>query len=59
MSNNYAPCFYRIDFVVIPFNIELPWSKQARIAINLQQSYDHNLEKTLICLKDDKVFGAH
>ena len=22
----YTPCFYRIDFVVIPFYIELPWS---------------------------------
>ena len=25
MSNYYAPCFYRIDFVVIPSYIELPW----------------------------------
>ena len=25
MSNYYAPCFYRIDFVVIPSSIELPW----------------------------------
>ena len=25
MSNNYAPCFIRIDFDVIPSNIELPW----------------------------------
>ena len=25
MSNNYAPCFSRIDFVVIPSYIELPW----------------------------------
>ena len=24
MSNYYAPCFYRIDFVVIPSYIELP-----------------------------------
>ena len=26
MSNYYAPCFYIIDFVIIPFYIELPWS---------------------------------
>ena len=25
MSNYYAPCFYRIDFVVIPSFVELPW----------------------------------
>ena len=25
MSNYYAPCLYRIDFVVIPSYIELPW----------------------------------
>ena len=24
MSNNYAPCFNKMDFVVIPSNIELP-----------------------------------
>ena len=28
MSNNYAPCFYRIDFVGIPSCIELPWRKE-------------------------------
>ena len=28
MSNYYAPCFYRIDFVVIPSYIELPCSKK-------------------------------
>ena len=27
MSNYYAPCFYRIDFVVIPSYIELPCMK--------------------------------
>ena len=25
MSNYYAPCFYKIDFDVIPSYIELPW----------------------------------
>ena len=25
MSNNYAPCFNKIDFVVIPSYIELTW----------------------------------
>ena len=25
MSNYYVPCFNRIDFVVIPSYIELPW----------------------------------
>ena len=28
MCNYYAPCFYRIGFVVIPSYIELPWLKQ-------------------------------
>ena len=28
MSINYAPCFYRIDFVVIPSYIELSCSEQ-------------------------------
>ena len=27
MSNCYVPCFYRIDFVVIPSHIVLPWLK--------------------------------
>ena len=26
MSNNYAPCFNRINFVVIPLYIELLWN---------------------------------
>ena len=26
MSNNYAPCFYRIYFAVIPSYMQLPWS---------------------------------
>ena len=25
MSNYYEPCFYRVDFDVIPSYIELPW----------------------------------
>ena len=25
ISNYYAPCFYRLDFVGIPSYIELPW----------------------------------
>ena len=25
MNNYYAPCFYRINFVIIPSYIELPW----------------------------------
>ena len=33
MSNYYAPCFYRIDFVVILSYIELPWVKQLRSEI--------------------------
>ena len=28
MSNYYAPYFHRIDIVVIPCYIELPWSKK-------------------------------
>ena len=30
MSNYYAPCFYRIDFVVIPCYIELSWLYHAK-----------------------------
>ena len=25
IGNYYAPCFYRIDLVVIPSYLELPW----------------------------------
>ena len=31
MSNYYAPCSYRIDFVVIPSYIELPWFWQPHL----------------------------
>ena len=27
-EQHYAPCFYRIDFAVIPSYIELPWLSQ-------------------------------
>ena len=30
MSNNYASCFNRIDFVVMPSYIELPWINQEK-----------------------------
>ena len=33
MSNYYVPCFYRIDFVVIPSYIELPCSTLLILAI--------------------------
>ena len=33
MSNYYAPYFYRIDFVVIPSYLELPWIYQANVFI--------------------------
>ena len=40
MTNNYAPCFNRIDFVVIPSNIELPWLiKYNTRNIFLEKSY--------------------
>ena len=38
MNNYYEPCFYRIDFVVIPSDIELPWFftlQDAQIRVNL------------------------
>ena len=28
MGNNYAPCFNRIDIVVIPSYTELPWNQE-------------------------------
>ena len=31
VSNNYAPCFNRTDFVVIPSNIELPWADRLKL----------------------------
>ena len=38
MNNYYEPCFYRIDFVVIPSDIGLPWFftlQDAQIRVNL------------------------
>ena len=37
MSNYYAPCFYRIDFVVIPSYIELLWTDEG----NRKGKYKH------------------
>ena len=34
MRNYYAPCFYRIDFVVIPCYIELPCFNQAVLILD-------------------------
>ena len=38
MNNNYAPCFKRIDFVVISSYIELPWNflGETRVWFRLQ-----------------------
>ena len=36
MSNYYAPCFYIIDFVVIPFYIELPCTNIDLFRLNTQ-----------------------
>ena len=37
MSNYYGPCFYRIDDVVIPFYIELPWNNENNQINNLEK----------------------
>ena len=39
MSNYYAPCFYRIDFVVIPSYIELPCENQQLLMMLLLQQH--------------------
>ena len=41
MSNYYAPCFYRIDFVVIPSYLKLPCSKK-KIHLAFQNMYSEN-----------------
>ena len=38
MSNYYVPCFYRIDFVVIPSYIELPWLNLPKILFSFHRS---------------------
>ena len=37
MSNYYAPCFYRIGFVVIPSYIERPWSYETSQELESKQ----------------------
>lgn len=47
MSNHYAPCFIRIDFVVIPYYIELP-GLQSALSAKEDLEYGHfRTEKTL------------
>ena len=51
MSNNYAPCFIRIDFVVIPYYIELP-GLQSALSAKEDLGYGHfRTEKTFNALK--------
>ena len=37
VSNNYAPCFNRINFVVIPSYIELPWYQGCTTSYKFRQ----------------------
>ena len=43
MSNYYAPCFYRVDFVVIPSYIELPWPnfKEKKRPLDIQNELEY------------------
>ena len=50
MSNNYAPCFIRIDFVVIPSYVELPCKKRLSLGksgkkINFKTEKEDEIDK--------------
>ena len=49
MSNYHVPCFYRINFVVIPSYIELPWWHEHYVNIR-QKSYKICLECVYILI---------
>ena len=49
MSNYYAPCFYRIDFVVIPSYIELSWKKELIFTVKICSE----IEWIIISLKEN------
>ena len=53
MSNYCAPCFYRVDFVVIRSYIELPCFEVAKI---FNEFYVNNVEKT--CGKPPNILGC-
>ena len=51
MSSNYAPCFNRIDFVVIASYIELPWLyKEKSKSKVFKSSFKHTQSLFRLCL---------
>ena len=52
MSNNYAPCFNRIDFAVVLSDIELPWYQLWWYVEDIQGLYDNKktAQKFIKCL---------
>ena len=57
MSNYYAPCFYKIDFVVILSYIELPWFKKSvyfyvTVTENFERFQYFNFERTFLKIRD-------
>ena len=58
MSSYYAPCFYRIDFVVIPSCIELPCLKAKSDAAPPLQDYHYkSLRKKILRLEEKEMAG--
>ena len=56
MINNYAPCFNRIDLVVILCNKELPWSDKSLVKhINNQSNMLVSLNLQQIGLNTKKM----
>ena len=43
MSNNYAPCFNKIDFVVISSHIELPCSNSFMVYLATSRDFPEGL----------------
>ena len=60
MSNYYAPCFYRIDFVVIPSYIELPWNNKLKINVKCSPICNEEIVKLLGATVNNKIsFETH
>ena len=51
MSNYYAPCFYRINFVVIPSYIELPCSdRKFLVSVDFFSWFTDSSQNFLVCI---------
>ena len=55
MSNYYVPCFYRIDFAVIPSYIELPWDNKLKINVKCSPISKEEIVKLLGATVNNKI----